>query len=1215
MSVLKKRLAAIVILSLFVVFVAGYLLLSGRTFYTSLVADKVGDAFRGMGGYDLLIDELTGNPLTGVDGARVRVVHDGVELASADRIEMRLDLASVASSPKLSRLSLSGLSADLETVMKHLPQGRKEPSGAPAVGRVVLRDSRISTPFGGVDVRDMTLSLGDGTYRVDLRGAYRGTPLSVKADLLASRGEMSLRALSAEWGDASLEASGAITPSLDLRAEVSGVDADALSEIVPQLKSSTVKGVYSAELHVRRGDAVAVSGEIRSGAGQLWLVPFEALRTNFDYEENRVGLRGLSARLFGGAASGDAEVAFVSGDRPALSARIVAADIDTGEMLALFPWLENFSGRLGGSCDIAGPVDALDGTASLRASEFNVFGFDVSGASADVRLSGSSELGLSFGGGTMGAKLRGEGHVSLKPGVKLVLEVDASGISLEALASRYPQIADAGVAGSGSAHVKIHGPLDALVFDGSVSFPSLTLMQAYKVSDASAGFSYSNSKKSLSLAGAKATFHDALLTAEGSRSTNLLDGLENLDFSGTVSNLKVENFANLAPAIGENHLKGTVSGKWVLNGTLRDPHVRVALNAPTFSLLKRFHLTNVAADAAYKGGSLEVSGVSARMGEASAAAAGNVALPLDGQSLAYNIKGSFKNLNPEDLVKMGLISGDLSGDLAGDFRVWSGSGEPPSARVFFKDAHFVYSNIFDVSNLRGTVMLRDGDVHLDNLRTLINTGYISVSGTVGNVVGGGFDPQKIPLDLDVSVASADIGRISRLFMPTSKGYQGMLAGNAEIKGSVADPHFKGEASLTGVRAFGLFLPIVRVGDVSGNLNEIRFPRVRAIVGRGMIDAHGSLARTAGWKASVEATGRSVDIRSLTFSLEREVRREIDGTLDFDFKGSGWLDSFEGNGEVRVPTFSAMGLKIADFCAPFWVNEGFVLIEDSSAKGYGGVLKAQIAKDLALSSWGGRLEVLSADFAAVLRDLMPNAEGSITGSADLTLRIEGDSTRTSMQDGSGSLEIRNGEISGFPGTEAASKIIGGRPLRFSSAFFSYSIDGKMLYLLPGSRVAAPSEDPAFKYVMVDGSVGIEEKKIDLSCMGNVNVRALNSFIGGLQSLVSAAMDDMGNTDALLQNFLGGALSGFSRNEFRDVSLVVKGTPDSLKFSDVEVAQPITYDTRPEVLNQTVNSRESDEDRFRLKVEIPVGPGGGRGDNVGSQVGGQVFEQAIKSLFSF
>ncbi|MDL2263481.1 hypothetical protein LJC31_02400 [Synergistaceae bacterium OttesenSCG-928-I11] len=1213
MPVLKRRTIAVAAAFFLLMLVAGFLFLSSSTFYADLVAGKVGDAFQDMGGYDLMIGDLRGNPITGVDATGVRIVHDGVELASADSVEMRLDLASVLSSPKLSRLSLSGLTADLDTVLNHLPKKKKDSSGPPALERLTLHDSKITSPFGVVEVRDLTVLLSEGRYRVDLRGEFFSKPFSLKADIPASDGAMSLRQFAAEWNDMALEATGALSPSLDLSCSAVNLDMDSLVEVLPQLKSTTAQGFYSVEARLRNDAGLTATGEIRSGAGQIWRVPFDDLRTDFDYAENEIVLRDLNARLFGGAASGDAKIAFSAKSTPTLDLDFVASRVNTGDMLDIFPWLEHFAGSVDASCDISGPIDALGGTIRLDAKNVAVYGVNASNASLNARLSKSAAFALSFRASAMGAAIQGAGDIALKPNVRLKLDVDASGISLETLAERFPQIAEAGVDGLGTANVKISGPANALTFDARVSFPSMTAMREYDLKDVAAAFSYG--KSGLALTEAKATFNDATLTAVGSSTANLLEGRENLDFNGSLSNLKLENFSNLIPAIGENHLHGTVSGKWSLGGAVADPHVRVSLSAPSLSLLKQVALSNVAAEAAYRDGALEVAAASAKMGSASLSAAGEIVLPMKDKTLAYNIKGSFDDLNPEDFVKMGFVSADLSGDLAGDFRVWSEHGETPSVRVFFKDSHVVYSKIFDVSNLRGSLTLRDGNLHLDRLRTVINTGYISVTGTVGNIVDKEFALEKIPLDLDVSIASADIGRISRLFMPDSKGYQGVLTGSADIKGSAADPRFRGDASLSGVRAFGLFLPIVRINDVSGSLNEIQFPRVRAIVGRGVINGHGSLRKTTDWSASVEASGRSVDIRSLTFSLDRGVRRGIEGTLDFDFKGDGWLHSFEGGGEVRVPTFSAMGIHITDFSAPFWVNEGYVLIEDSSAKGYGGILKAQVAKDLMLSNWGGRVEILSADFASVLKDLMPNAEGTISGSADLTLRIEGDSTRTSMQDGSGTFVIHNGEISGFPGTEAVSSIIGGRPLRFSSAAFPFSIDGKTLYLLPGTRVSAPSDDPVFKYIMADGSIVIEEKKISLSCLGNVNVRALNSFIGGLQSLVSAVMDNKGNTDALLQNFLGGALSGFSRNEFRDVSLIVKGTPDDLNFEGIEISQPMTFDTKPEALNQATSGRETEEERFRLKVEIPVGPGGGHGSNVGGQVGGQVFEQAIKSLFSF
>ena len=115
MSVLKKRAITIFALSIFVIFVAGYLFLSGRTFYATLVADKVGDALRTTGGYDLEIDGLWGNPLTGVDGEGIRIVHDGVELASADHIEMRLIIKRNFAHKNVAKVKLGNYKAQSRT--------------------------------------------------------------------------------------------------------------------------------------------------------------------------------------------------------------------------------------------------------------------------------------------------------------------------------------------------------------------------------------------------------------------------------------------------------------------------------------------------------------------------------------------------------------------------------------------------------------------------------------------------------------------------------------------------------------------------------------------------------------------------------------------------------------------------------------------------------------------------------------------------------------------------------------------------------------------------------------------------------------------------------------------------------------------------------------------------------------------------------------------
>jgi hypothetical protein len=301
-------------------------------------------------------------------------------------------------------------------------------------------------------------------------------------------------------------------------------------------------------------------------------------------------------------------------------------------------------------------------------------------------------------------------------------------------------------------------------------------------------------------------------------------------------------------------------------------------------------------------------------------------------------------------------------------------------------------------------------------------------------------------------------------------------------------------------------------------------------------------------------------------------------------------------------------------ADFSISDGKTFVEDSYADAYGGEIRAQLIKDLNVSRWGGKLTVKSADMAAAYKDIFPASEGSITGTTNFLARFAGDSDRTSMQDGDGTLEIYDGEITGFESAESISKLHGGKPLRFSSAHFTFSLDGKNIYILPGSRVSAPKEDTIFKYVMLDGSVTTEQE-VDISCVGNVNIRALNAFVSGIQGVLTTAVEaGAGNSEELLHSFLGNAITGFSKNEFRDISLKVKGHPGEMVFSDLSIAAPVKAETFPDVLNDPENSKEKDTERIELKLTFPVGPGSDthKDDDVGGQVGGQVLDQILKGL---
>lgn len=1209
----KKRFISAVLLLLLAA-AAGYLFLSRRTFYAELVVEKVGDAL-GQSGYKLGADSVSGNPITGVSCGGVTISSGGVLVAAADRMEISLALPTLLSgNPKLARMDITGLSADLDTVRAHMPPSDpSRKSGPPPIERLAILKSTLRTPWGIARFDDLSAAIGEAGYDASMKGSLDGRKISLNAKISSTDGPLRLEDFSAEIAGAEIRARGEISPSLGLSCEVRGLEMDSLYEILPEARASTMSGAYGGKFIISGapGGGPEVSGSLSSKSGGIWILPFEDMDLSLRYSGGKLDLDGISSRMFGGEVRGSAALAFGRGAKPEIWLKLSAESLDTRTMTDALPWMKNFAGVIdAASCDIRGPLNELGGTAQIRAKTFKAADFDVSGASIAMGVSGGKTLSLSFDGTSYGSPLAGEATVTLAPELNISAHVELSRLSLDDLSKKYPEIKRSGARGETAVSLGISGPPAALVISGSASSQEIQLGEEHSFSGAKADFEFSDG--ALAIKNAAARWRGATITAEG-RSNFLRTG-PSLDFKGRITGLELASLGDMLPPVRENGAAGTISGSWALGGTANGPALSLDISAPRLGASGGALLRNVKASAGYISSVITISNITGEMGSAAMAAAGHISLASGERPLEYDIKGSFKHLDPGDIAKIAGVSADISGDLDGDARAWK-TGRDPEYRVFFRPSSLRYSNVLDVSAFRGLITLSGGELRLDNLKTDLNMGYIGLNGKIGNVMGGNM--REMPVDIKASVASADIGRISRLFNPMSHGFQGIVNGSADIRGNLAAPSFTADARLSSVRAFGLFLPVIWLDGFHGDLSKADFPSVRALVGRGTIDASGSIAVKSGdWRGEVKAAGRSVDIRSLMFSLNGDARRAITGSLDFDFEGSGGLDSFSGRGTAKIPSLSVRGVTLTDVRAPFLITDGFVLVEESSAKAYGGTVSAQAAKDLNLSNWGGRLEVASADTASAFRDIMPDSEGTITGVTNLMMRFAGDTRRTSMQDGSGNIEITDGEISGFEGAKAVSKLVRGKPLRFRSASFSFSIDGKTVYILPGSRVSAPSGDPIFKYVMADGSVTMEGET-RMSCVGNVNIRALNAFAAGLQGALTSAMEGGATTDDLLQNFLGSAITGFSRNEFRDVSLKVAGKPGEMKFSNVTVANPVRRDTMPEGLAEPEGAREKDMERVNIRIEFPVGPGGkgSSGDDIGGQVGGQVLDQAIKGLLNF
>jgi translocation and assembly module TamB len=1193
-----------------------YCVLSEQTFYADIVASRVRDAVATSGPFVLTWESIRGNPFTGVYITNAKISSAEKVLIFADEIGMKVALLSVATpNTRLSQLSFIRLSSDTQS-LAGLSLSPRQPGVPSPVDSLRFEDSSLRTPWGLLFVTKSNIDMGAASFGVDIEGSFSEIPISAncKVDLSGEAGKVKDFELRA--GDMRVTASGQVTPTLEIKGEMRGFDIAELGEFVPSLKKHDLSGLFGASFYATNSNpaemtSLKVSGAINSKSSEAVKIPFGETSSKFHCADGIFQLRDASTELFGGRLSGDMDVKVAPNGLPSITARIASEKIDTRKMMYAFPGMGNFAGIIEtASCDLAGPINAISAKARLSSSFMNISSFPCSDVRVNLSLNKGDKLNFDFLGNIQGAPAKGIGLVSIAKTAEVSVDIAIPKISATSLSSGFPQLKQFNVSGDASVKAGIRGSAPSLSFPVALASREMSVMNAHRLSDFTAELTYAQNV--VKIHSARAKWQDAALSAEGNVSVPQNNASPKFSLKGTFSNLNISRLSGFAAAVKDFTLGGIASGSWALEGDASQPAAQVNVTTPKFFALGQYSLADVKASIKYSNPSVNIQSASFRLGKGRVSASGDFIVPSNERPLEFEAKGSFADIDPAVFVSMGIVSQDISGNLTGDAKVWKTSNEQePSVRVFFKNSDFNYADTAELTGLNGAVSYSNGGLSFERFRTNLSNGNINIDGTVGNIMNTK-KPETVTIDLKTTITSADIDRVARIFNPSAKGFQGLANGAVSVRGSLASPIYTADVTIRAVRAFGLFLPAITFSDVKGGKNKIEFPKVRAVVGRGFIDARGSIDMAAGMNVNVQAEGTSVDIRSLTVQLENEMRREITGALDFKFEGSGPIENFKGKGLGHVPQLSVFGVKMSDVNAEVSVADGFVIVEDSSAKTYGGKLTAQVVKDLNRTSWGGRIEVKSADMASAFRDIAPQSEGSITGRANFSMQLSGDSRRTSMQDGNGKLEILNGEVSGFDGAKAVSKMIGGKPLRFSSALFTFSLDGHTIYIIPGSRVSAPQGDPVYKYVTLDGSVTTEQK-VDLSCMGNINIRALNALVAGIQGVLAATVESGGSADSdeLLKNFLGNTITGFSKNEFRDVSLNISGKPGDMKFSNVKIASPVRMDTMPSALKNPEGYKE--DKGIKLKIEIPVGPGGsGRSDSVGGQIGGQLLDQLIKGL---
>lgn len=1159
------------------------------------------------------IGGLAGNPLSGYYTGPVFVNDEQATILSADKLHVFPSLVGLLQGElRLSELRITGVSVDYARIAKlrTLKTDDKEPHRDLPIDRIRIINLTTSTPYGKLLLEKALIRNNNGSYGFRANGLLDKNAIKSDGELVQNEKSKQIRGR-IEWGKAQTQIKGEIFPSILLECNFNYFDLSLLPRFIAATQAANLRGISSGKITISKENNLwNVSGDINTPEGGVWKLPVSELKTEFKYTNRQLFFKKLKGNVFGSPISGDIFLRFPVSKDFELDIVAQGNNLDTTAWHGIANWLASVSGTIDSiSLDIKGPIKKWRGDVEIYSSRLTYDKkYTINDTHGKIALNGSNPIGILFLGKLHGGSYSAGGTVS-RAGNEFHIPLSLSKLDLNSLANEIPLLKEQQIKGDLTAELLVKKDLMGLDVTGIAESLQLSLdRQEEKLSSVLVDFS--TDLKNIVIKRAAATWRESFLSCNGAIS-NITDAKTQLQLNGQIARLSIVNFSDKATVIKSEGLSALIGGSWILSGSRQNPELRFLLSSPSLNAtVRKLSIKNIRAAGYTTLSSLTLKNLGFSFEGAPLSFAGSVLWPQNNSGIGWELTGGFSKFPVTALNRQGIISSDVDGILNGEMTL---TQEHNSSALTYslslKKSSLIVKGI-QFRDLNGSIIKSGEDLTFKKIQGGVAGGNFRVS---GNITLPPDKPEQLHLNLNT--VSMDIGRTLRAFSPQIRSIQGQVNSDVKLTGSLADPKVSAQISLHRFYAYGFYLPRVDIA-LAGTPKELKIQQVRANVGNGALNATADLRNTEGtWTTNIQANGKNLNVRVLSSYLPDETRGHLKGVLNFTFNASGTSDNFQGKGLITSPSLSVYNVTSQNMKAPFYIQDQYLTIEEATANIYGGNMKCQLAADLKSTKWGGRVDIKSGDLTGLIRDVVPGSTGSITGKTDFALRIAGDTRRTSLLDGGGRLSITEGEVTGFSGVDTLSKAMGNKPLLFKSVVSTFTIDGKNLYILPGSRVTAPTDHEAYRYLLADGSANLETG-IDMTFIGNVNVRALNVFLSALQGVISSGLSSAADTKTLISDLLGSVVKGYSSKEFRDVHFIVRGKPGHFYFGDFKIAPNTKQNFRPDALDDPINSNRIKEQKFMLNIEIPVGHSSDKRkrESLKDQVKGQVLLQAIQGILN-
>lgn len=358
---------------------------------TGFIAQKGAEYVANTYNMGVAMGEVSGNPVRGYTIKDLELTRDGKWLLKAGKI---------AVDPALMKIITGTIALDwvelneLRTSVSKLEQL----AGIVTGQKVTLPDG---LPQGELTLKSVGGTLDGDAVEAAIDVDAAGLPIKGSFSVTIKPGvDVKKAVINVAGGE--ISASGAVTPSLNLKVSASKVQVADLAPLVPALKSQSVKGLVNADFTVTGEPAnPVVKGSVKFDDGSALGFPIAAA-TTVDMADMKVNLKPLTVSAIGIPTSGSV-FADLSGKTPSVKVNIATDGAVKAETLKKN--LPSLPADLSGQVDhvsvaLEGPVTGLKGTVELKADNLSAGGQSVTGtlfsaafdAKGLVTLSGGSNI-------------------------------------------------------------------------------------------------------------------------------------------------------------------------------------------------------------------------------------------------------------------------------------------------------------------------------------------------------------------------------------------------------------------------------------------------------------------------------------------------------------------------------------------------------------------------------------------------------------------------------------------------------------------------------------------------------------------------------------------------------------------------------------------------------------------------------------------------------